>query len=54
MEDICRMEGVDIEAAALDTVYSICEGDMRKTVNLLQSLALQREAIEIVTRDRVF
>ncbi|MEB3861757.1 MAG: replication factor C small subunit [Desulfurococcales archaeon] len=47
---IAENEGVDYEEEALETIYEISEGDMRKAINILQSAA----ALGRVTVDSVF
>lgn len=41
IQEISQAESLAIEQSGLETVFTICEGDMRKTVNMLQALALQ-------------
>jgi len=47
---IAENEGVDYEVEALETIYEISEGDMRKAINILQAAA----AIGKVTVDTVY
>ncbi|MEB3806329.1 MAG: replication factor C small subunit [Desulfurococcales archaeon] len=47
---IAENEGVDYDEEALETIYEISEGDMRKAINILQAAA----AIGKVTVDVVF
>jgi len=47
---IADNEGVDYEVEALETIYEISEGDMRKAINILQAAA----AIGKVTVDTVY
>ncbi len=47
---IADNEGVDYEEEALETIYEISEGDMRKAINILQSAA----ALGKVTVESVF
>ncbi|MEM4025953.1 MAG: replication factor C small subunit, partial [Sulfolobales archaeon] len=46
---IADREGVSYESNALDTIYEISEGDMRKAINILQaSAALGKVTVEVV------
>ncbi len=47
---IADVEGVDYDLEALETIYEISEGDMRKAINILQAAA----ALGKVTVDAVF
>ncbi len=57
LEKILREEGVKYDAAGLDAILYVSEGDMRKAINVLQSAAALGEAYEenvysITTRAR--
>ncbi len=46
---ICENEGVDYDVEALETIYEISEGDMRKAINILQAAAaLGKVTVEAV------
>ncbi|MCE4601526.1 MAG: replication factor C small subunit [Desulfurococcales archaeon] len=46
---IAEKEGVDYEEEALETIYEISEGDMRKAINVLQAAAaIGRVTVEVV------
>jgi len=47
---ICQKEGVQCEEDALEEIYNISEGDMRKAINILQAAA----ALGKVTKDAVY
>ncbi len=47
---ICEQEKVECDETALETIYDISEGDMRKAINILQAAA----AIGAVTVDTVY
>jgi len=48
---IAEREGVDYDDEALDTIYEISEGDMRKAINILQAAAaMGRVTVESVFR----
>ena len=36
VEEICGDGGIEIEEQAIEDVITLCEGDMRKVVNMLQ------------------
>ena len=38
LNEICKIENINIEEGALDIIYQRCQGDIRKCVNLLQKL----------------
>lgn len=38
--EICDNEGLKYNTDGLEAAFKLCEGDMRKVVNMLQSLAL--------------
>lgn len=38
--EICQSEGLEIEEGVIEEVIHLCKGDMRKIVNMLQSLKL--------------
>ena len=40
IENICDSENVDITGDGVKTVFKLCEGDMRRVVNMLQSLKM--------------
>jgi replication factor C large subunit len=55
LRDLCRKEGIDFEAEALDAVAEMNSGDLRGAINDLQALAEGREAItadDVVTGER--
>jgi len=47
---ICSVEKIDCREDALETIYDISEGDMRRAINILQAAA----AIGTVTVDNVY
>lgn len=53
LEAICKAEVVSCEEKALREIIKISEGDMRKAITLLQSLARLRGSEEIVLSDTV-
>ncbi|MCQ2977917.1 MAG: replication factor C small subunit [archaeon] len=51
LKSIAQSEGFDYEDNSIETIVKFAEGDMRKSVNMLQSAASQGE---IITEDSVF
>ena len=45
LEKIAKGEGLDVEKAALDAIFYVSEGDMRKAVNTLQGAAIHSKKI---------
>lgn len=48
LADIARKEGISADERALNAIFEISEGDMRKAVNLLQSCASEKKITEKV------
>ncbi len=49
MEKICKEEGVGYDDSGLDAIFSVTRGDLRKSINLLQSVsATDKEVTEDV------
>jgi len=42
--EICKAEKLDVEPEAIDAVFKLCEGDMRKVVNMLQSISISQSS----------
>jgi replication factor C subunit 3/5 len=40
MMEICDNEGIRISEKGIEAVFSLCQGDMRRVVNMLQSLSM--------------
>jgi len=38
--EICRNERLNISHDAIEAVFKLCQGDMRRVVNMLQSLSM--------------
>lgn len=53
IRDICRRENIDIGEEAVKAAFNMCEGDMRRVVNMLQSLSLSLtlDRRELTARD---
>lgn len=56
--EICKAEDLDIEENVVEEIIILCKGDMRKIVNMLQSLKLSvssglKEEI-VLNKDRFF
>ncbi len=51
LADIAQSEGLSIDKEALEAIYDISEGDMRKAINILQSCAAVSKEI---TADKVY
>ncbi|PIO55454.1 hypothetical protein TELCIR_23159, partial [Teladorsagia circumcincta] len=49
MREICDKEGVNIDKATLETLITLCEGDLRRSITYLQSVACR----ENITNDYV-
>ncbi|KAK6041674.1 replication factor [Cooperia oncophora] len=49
MRDICEKEGVKIDSSTLETLITLCEGDLRRSITYLQSVSCR----ENVTNDYV-
>lgn len=56
MLEICRLENISIKEDVARELIEVCKGDMRKVVNLLQSmkLSLGQEDNVTVNKDRFF
>ncbi len=55
LRDICRKEGIDFEAAALERIAERTSGDLRSAIQDLQAIAAGRDAVteaDVVTGDR--
>jgi replication factor C large subunit len=55
LRDICRREGVDFEAAALEKIADATSGDLRSAVNDLQAVAEETDRLtveDVVTSER--
>ena len=56
--DICKAESLDIDEGVIEEVIILCRGDMRKIVNMLQSLKLSVSSgikdNELLDRNRFF
>jgi len=55
LRDICRKEGVEFEAAALEVIAEQTSGDLRSAINDLQALAEGRDRLvedDVVTSER--
>ena len=38
--NICKLENLDIDESGLKAIFKLCDGDMRKIVNMLQSISI--------------
>ena len=47
LHDICQQEGVMAEEQAIDELVSITEGDLRKSITILQSLACAGDVVGV-------
>jgi len=41
IEEICLAEKLHYEQSGIQAIFRLCDGDMRRVVNMLQSLSLQ-------------
>ena len=46
LREIARSEGVELKDDAIDLIYEISEGDMRKAINLLQVAAAVSKVVD--------
>lgn len=54
IRSICASESLLIEEAALNAAFNLCEGDMRRVVNTLQSLSLSSEKRQLIMAEDVY
>ena len=50
---ICSTEKINLDEEAIKAVFRLCQGDMRRVVNMLQSLSMLG-ADEQITKDAVY